>query len=198
MRLDEDARPGAQRVLAEVREAVVETGAGATAGELAAALGLHVTTVRFHLERLAADGLVAGHAVPSGGRGRPHMVYRALRVPDARAGMLAALTDAASGDGPVAERAQRAGERWAETLDLGEAGMVQALADVFAQLGFAPVPAGGGLALRACPFLDDARRHPEVVCGVHRGLAVGIARRAGGAVELTPFEGDVCVLALRG
>ena len=192
MMLDEDARPGAERVLAAVRDA----GAGVTAGEVAARLGLHVTTVRFHLERLAADGRVAGAAVQTGGRGRPRVVFRAVRLPDALAGMLAALTEAAAGEGPVAERAQNAGERWARTLDLGEAGVVGALADVFAQLGFAPERAEGGLALRACPFLDDARRHPEVVCGVHRGLAIGIARRAGGEVELRPFQGDVCVLAI--
>lgn len=194
MRIDEDARPGAERVLAAVRDA----GAGAAAGELAGLLGLHVTTVRFHLERLAAEGLVASHTVPTGGRGRPHDVYRAVRVPDAQARMLAALTDAAAGEGPVAERAQRAGERWAETLNLGEAGAIEALTDAFAQLGFAPVYAAGGLALRACPFLDDARRHPEVVCEVHRGLAVGIARRAGGEVELRPFQGNSCLLALCG
>lgn len=192
MMLDEDARPGAERVLAAVRDA----GVGATAGEVAARLGLHVTTVRFHLERLAADGRVAGAAVPTGGRGRPHVVFRAVRLPDARAGMLAALAEAAAGDGPVSERAQRAGERWAAGLDLGSGGVVDALADVFAQLGFAPERTEGGLTLRACPFLDDARRHPEVVCGVHRGLAEGIARRTGGAVELRPFQGDVCVLVV--
>lgn len=191
MRLGEDARPGAGRVLAAVRGAA----AGVTAAELGSRLGLHVTTVRFHLDRLAADGLIAGRAVPSGGRGRPRMVYQAVRVPDARAGMLAALADAAAGDGPAAERAQRAGEAWAEGLDVEGLDPVAALVAVFTELGFAPVLAEGRLALRACPFLDDARRHPEVVCGVHRGLAVGIARRAGGEVELRPFQGDVCVLA---
>ena len=124
------------------------------------------------------------------------MVYQAVRVPDARAGMLAALADAAAGDGPAAERAQRAGERWAEGLDVDGLGPVAALSAVFTELGFAPVSAEGGLALRACPFLDDARRHPEVVCGVHRGLAVGIARRAGASVELRSFQGDACVLGV--
>jgi predicted ArsR family transcriptional regulator len=190
MRIDEDARPGAGRVLAAVRDA----GAGVTAAELGSRLRLHVTTVRFHLDRLAADGLVAGRAVPSGGRGRPRMVYQAVRVPDARAGMLAALADAAAGDGSVAERAQCAGESWAEGLDVDGLDPVAALAAVFTELGFAPAPVEGGLALRACPFLDDARRQPEVVCGVHRGLALGIARRAGASVELRPFQGDVCVL----
>jgi predicted ArsR family transcriptional regulator len=110
--------------------------------------------------------------------------------------MLAALADAAAGEGPAAERAQRAGERWAEGLDVEGLDPVAALAAVFTGLGFAPVPTEGGLALRACPFLEDARRHPEVVCGVHRGLALGIAGRAGAAVELRPFQGNVCVLAV--
>lgn len=193
MRIDEDARPGAGRVLAAVRDAA----AGATAAELGSRLDLHVTTVRFHLDRLAADGLIAGHAVPSGGRGRPRMVYQAVRVPDARAGMLAALADAAAGDGPVAERAQRAGARWADGLDVDGLDPVAALSAVFTELGFAPVLAEGGLALQACPFLEDARRHPEVVCGVHRGLAMGIARRAGAEIDLRPFQGDACVLAVK-
>ncbi|WP_291383781.1 helix-turn-helix domain-containing protein [Demequina sp.] len=192
MRIDEDARPGAGRVLAAVRDAA----AGVTAAELGSRLGLHVTTVRFHLDRLAADGLVAGRAAPSGGRGRPRVVYQAVRVPDARVGMLAALADAAAGEGPAAERAQRAGERWAEGLDVDGLDPVAALVAVFTELGFAPAPFEGGLALRACPFLEDARRHPEVVCGVHRGLALGIARRAGASIELRPFEGGVCVLAI--
>jgi predicted ArsR family transcriptional regulator len=192
MRIDEDARPGAGRVLAAVRD----VGAGTTAAELSSGLGLHVTTVRFHLERLAADGLIAGRAIPSGGRGRPRIVYQAVRVPDARAGMLAALADAAAGDGLVAERAQRAGERWAEGLDVDGLDPVAALVAVFTELGFAPVPSVGGLALRACPFLEDARRHPEVVCGVHRGLAVGIARRGGSSVDLRPFQGNACMLTV--
>jgi predicted ArsR family transcriptional regulator len=192
MRIDEDARPGAERVLAAVRDA----GAGVTAAELGSRLGLHVTTVRFHLDRLAADGLIAGRAVPSGGRGRPRVVYQAVRVPDARAGMLAALADAAVGEGPAAERAQLAGERWAEGLDVDGLDPVAALAAVFTELGFAPASVEGGLALRACPFLEDARRHPEVVCGVHRGLALGIAQRAGGSIELRPFQGNACVLAV--
>src|SRR5665648_672914 len=76
-------------------------------------------------------------------------------------------------------------KRQAEALNLGEAGVMEALAHVFAELGFAPEAADGGLALHACPFLDDARRHPEVVCGVHRGLTVGIARRAGASVAVS-------------
>lgn len=192
MRLQEDARPGAERVLAAVRE----RSGGVTVGSLAEELGQHVTTVRFHLNRLIANGLVVGRSERSPGRGRPATIYRAVRVPDARIAMLAALADAAASEGTPAERAERAGARWAQEVDVEGLDARSALAAVFAELGFAPQPVGEGLALRACPFLDDARRHPDVVCGVHRGLAMGIARRAGAEVDLRPFQGDACVLGV--
>lgn len=190
--LQEDARPGVGRVLAAVRE---QSG-GVTVGALAVELGQHVTTVRFHLNRLIAAGLVVGRAERSRGRGRPATIYRAVRVPDARIGMLAALADAAAAEGTPAERAEQAGERWADEVDVEGLDARAALVAVFSELGFAPEPTGDGLALRACPFLDEARRHPEVVCGVHRGLAMGIARRAGAEVDLRPFQGDACVLGV--
>lgn len=177
-------------------DAVRSHSAGVSANELAEQLGLHVTTVRFHLERLERQGLVAGMTQPTGGRGRPRGIYRAVHVADVRARMLAALADAVSGDGPAAARARAAGERWAESLNLDVRDAPGALAAVFRQLGFAPEPFGDGLALTACPFIDEAREHPEAVCGVHQGLATGIARRAEATVELRPFQADVCVLAV--
>lgn len=192
MTAGEDTRPGAQRVLAVVRAARD----GITATAVASQVGLHVTTVRFHLDRLAAEGQVRANPVPSGGRGRPSLVYQAIHTPNARAAMLTALADAAAGSGPAARRAQQAGESWAASLDLDDRPVQDQLIDVFGQLGFAPSATPEGVALRSCPFLDDAHKHPEVVCGVHRGLALGIARRAGGTVTLKPFEGELCTLAL--
>lgn len=192
MRRDEDARPGAERVLNAVRDAPQ----GVAAGEIAERLGLHVTTVRFHLERLASRGRIVGATVHTGGRGRPHVIYQAVRTPDARAGMLAALADAAAGSGSVATRAQRAGEEWARSWSADGRPTQDVILEVFGQLGFAPQEKPDGVLLRACPFLDDARRHPDVVCGVHRGLAIGLARRAGGSVTLVPFAPGGCVLTL--
>lgn len=192
MRPYEDARPSARRVL----DAVRAHREGVSAAVLSHELGLHVTTVRFHLERLARDGLITSVTEPTGGRGRPRGMYRVVEVPDARAGMLAALADAAAGEGPAAVRARAAGERWAESLSLEVRDAASALASVFRQLGFAPEPFGDGLALTACPFIEEARQHPDAVCGVHQGLAAGIARRIGATVELRPFQGDVCVLGV--
>lgn len=48
---------------------------GLTARELAAVLGLHVTTARFHLDQLLAAGLLDSHFVRQGGAGRPAKKY---------------------------------------------------------------------------------------------------------------------------
>lgn len=45
------------------------------ARELAEACGLHVSTVRFHLEILAAAGLVRSQSEPAHRRGRPRLLY---------------------------------------------------------------------------------------------------------------------------
>ena len=55
-----------------------DTGAttpGFTAAELGAQVGLHVTTVRFHLDQLVAAGLVESAVRREGGAGRPRQVY---------------------------------------------------------------------------------------------------------------------------
>ena len=54
--------------------------------------------------------------------------------------------------------------------------------------------------LRRCPLLDIARRYPEVVCQVHRGLIEGALTQLGGhdaGVDLQPFaDPDACRLIL--
>src|SRR5688572_22466683 len=55
-----------------------DTGAmtpGFTAAELGIQVGLHVTTVRFHLDQLVAAGLVESAVRREGGAGRPRKVY---------------------------------------------------------------------------------------------------------------------------
>ncbi|WP_245634745.1 helix-turn-helix transcriptional regulator [Janibacter terrae] len=52
---------------------------GLTAQELGELAGLHVTTVRFHLERLVAGGLLTTHSVRTRGVGRPRKKYAIAR-----------------------------------------------------------------------------------------------------------------------
>ena len=175
-----------------------------TAAALADRLGLHVTTVRFHLDHLERVGLVARASAHSGRRGRPAATYRAVSVDltAARDQMIEALATAAARGGPSPQQdAREAGGRWAAGLPLPNGDARTLLTDLAAQLGFNPEPAERGIRLLACPFRSAARRNPQVVCQVHLGLLQGIAARAYDGDEvgvgLVPFaEPQACHLTL--
>lgn len=189
-----DPRP-ASKVEAVLRAAT----APLTVAEVAAALGVHATTARFHLERLEARGAVVSEAAGPAGRGRPARRYRLLDVVDARTRMIEALAEAMDGPGTSRARAEAAGERWGSDLPLPTGLPMTAVTTTFAELGFAPAPSDDGLRLRACPFLDAARRNPEVVCGVHLGVARAVTQLAGGTgdVTLEPFTPGGCRLSIQ-
>ncbi|GAB3440917.1 helix-turn-helix domain-containing protein [Phycicoccus ginsengisoli] len=60
---------------------------------------------------------------------------------------------------------------------------------------------GARIEIRPCPFLDLARSHGEVVCGVHRGLVSGMLGELDPSLALDglqPFERpDLCVARIR-
>lgn len=79
---------------------------------------------------------------------------------------------------------------------LGKLGTV---VDLLGEWGYVPELSLSGqdgdvtLTLRDCPFLDLARVHPEIVCGVHRGLLAGALEAVGepqAEVSLRPFVTD--------
>src|SRR3954453_2490728 len=69
------ASEGRQRVLQTLQEAAGSLGVD----ELAAQVGLHANTVRFHLTRLEAAGLVQRDREPRQSPGRPRFTYTASR-----------------------------------------------------------------------------------------------------------------------
>lgn len=79
------ASPIRRRIVAHLAEAAsrardadpADGSDGAGAAELAELLGLHVTTVRFHLDRLVAAGLLTTAMEHRDGVGRPRKLYRA-------------------------------------------------------------------------------------------------------------------------
>ncbi len=213
-----------RRVLEVLRQADAPQDAVA----LAQATGLHPNTVRFHLKVLIEAGYVVQATVPRSGPGRPQAVYTGV-TPAAEAGGYALLAEMLAGqldDLDGSALAQRAGRRWLHrtapagagpaatdpaaaptgagaTATLDEAAL-RATA-LFAELGFDPVrtPHAGAarIELHACPFLDVARRHPDVVCGVHlgllRGTVDGLAPQAFDT-ELYPFvRPGVCAAEIR-
>jgi predicted ArsR family transcriptional regulator len=181
------------------------------AAELAAATGLHVSTVRFHLDVLAEAGLVRHRAEPTGGRGRPRLLYepaRAGEAPEHTGYQLLASLLAAYWGGTPAERSRRAehaGRAAATAQHLAPAPTVDdALAEVvalFAELGFEPDLTRNGdeasIGLHACPFRAVATEHPEVVCAMHLGMLRGALADLGVPAtpsSLTPFvEPHLCV-----
>ena len=186
-----------ERVLQMVRE---RDGA-VDAVELSAQIGLHVTTVRFHLDALCDEGAIVRTRVNLPGAGRPRTGYLAVEERlDYR--ILAEVLAVELGQTVEtrARRAQRAGQKWAARITASnDAGADPAEApsddaddsldraalratDVFTRMGFAAELATAGepatreriIRLHACPIRDLARSHPEVGCGIHLGLLQGL------------------------
>jgi len=188
------------------------------APDLAGQVGLHLTTVRFHLEVLHRAGLLTRAPAARTTVGRPRTGYTPVpaEAPDPNTAHayqdLSGLLAGHLSDTPRrrAARAERAGLDWARQLlpvprDPGctveeAAGEVNRL---FTDLGFDPDLTTTGdshqIALRACPFRAVAREHPEVVCSVHLGLLRGSLTRLGVSTtsRLLPFiEPDLCLAHL--
>ncbi|MFY9806761.1 MAG: helix-turn-helix domain-containing protein [Pseudonocardiaceae bacterium] len=187
------------------------------ARELAAVCGLHVSTVRFHLDVLSEAGLVRSHSEPPRTRGRPRLLYAPASVGDTRAPKptgyqsLATILAAHWAETP-AERVRRAeGAGWAVAREQGftprpspsltaEESVAQ-VSGLFAELGFEPELAREGqdlqIRLHACPFRAVAQEHPDVVCSMHLGLLRGALAELEAPVatsSLRPFvEPHLCV-----
>lgn len=169
--------------------------------EIADALALHANTVRPHLERMRDVGLLEVRSEAGGGVGRPQHLYSL--APDAPSlglepppfPMLARM---------LLEAAHDAG---LDASDLGDAGRAQGRADACgwatgtdpvealtveqSRLGFDPtvidVEGGAVMAFAHCPFRELAERHPDLVCGLHRGLVEGLVDEIGRA-EVVRFH----------
>lgn len=180
---------------------------------LAAAVGLHVTTVRFHLEVLEQAGLVRHSSEPPSRPGRPRRLYAAVALGDESENRHQQLSQVlASGlaadilGGP--QLAEQAGRRWAVEQVPVEAPTswdqgTRRVSDLFDRLGFAPRladdPDFRRLELRGCPFRDVARGYPHIVCSVHLGLLREALDRGGvpraADAQLRAFvEPELCVV----
>jgi predicted ArsR family transcriptional regulator len=168
-----------------------------TVAQIAQAVGLSLATTRFHLTHLVDEGLVISRIRADQhrqGPGRPSLLFRALPAeavdPGAAYRQLATvLADQVSATGATAS-ALAAGERWATQLTAqqvaarprsgaaSQSGRLPRLLRMLADGGFAPQATsdGTGIHLHACPYMDLARTHADVVCSVHLGLIRGLLR----------------------
>lgn len=202
-----DAR---QRVLSSVADAADR---GVTVAEAAALLGGHPNRSRAHLEALLADGLVASAPCKPSGRGRPALRYRitaagrralAGRTGGDYRGLAHAFAAhlAATGN---ADEAREVGRLWAAELaewagdDEPPSDTGERLLRLLADLDFGPAPEADAIVLRTCPFVEEAREQPTVICGVHQGLIDGALESWGqpARAKLQPFSGPgACRLRL--
>jgi predicted ArsR family transcriptional regulator len=206
------ADPSRARILAELAD-----DGPLDARELAARVGLHVNTVRVHLGALADAGLVSSETLPSQGRGRPRLVYRATAAEpeEGRRYRLLAeiLTALVARLGPQATgRLEEIGEAWGHYMvdsappyaTLPDAEAVDRLVALLDDVGFQPELEQDRrrrrILMRPCPFLELARRHQDVVCPIHLGLMRGALAELGAettATKLEPFvRPDLCVAHL--
>lgn len=184
--------------------------------EVAEAVGLHVNTVREHLDRLVVAGFADRAPEIRHTRGRPRMLYRSTateatteldqRVRDQ---LMRVLLSGYPRPEEARARAEQAGEVWAshypcETAGRDEgtrASQLAALHDHFRALGFEPAPDTDGLTLRLqhCPFADLRGQDGDLVCRVHLGLTRGMLARHEGplAVDRIVCVGEGCEVRLR-
>jgi predicted ArsR family transcriptional regulator len=181
-----------------------------TTAEVSEALGLHVNTVRPHLERMREVGLLQVEAEPRGGVGRPQHRYslaadapslglepspfpllaRVLLSAAAAAGVDGEEVAEAGREQGLADAAAWAGDAVGAPAADGTAAIdcLDALLLEQSRLGFDPAlvvdDTRATLAFTHCPFRALAEAHPDLVCSLHRGLVEGLVGHfAGASVE---------------
>jgi predicted ArsR family transcriptional regulator len=166
--------------------------------DISDSLGLHPNTVRPHLERMREAGLLDVEVGGRGDVGRPQHRYSIAadapslgfepptmpvlaRMVLAMAARLQASADDAEAVGRT-EGATRAQPYQSAPSTL------EALVSDLDRLGFDPVvtdavddPDAAVVAFSNCPFAELAAAHPDLVCGLHRGLVAGFVAEMGDA-----------------
>jgi predicted ArsR family transcriptional regulator len=172
-----------------------------TRDQAAAAVGISRKLAAFHLDKLAAAGLLETAAPDPASRrpgpGRTPKAYRpaaaevTLSIPQRRYDALGeVLAQAILANGPASttrhtahqlahDRGVALGERVRTERRLGRLGPERALTvigELLAACGYAPVraPTQLQLLLRNCPFQQLARRAPELVCGLNQEFLAGL------------------------
>lgn len=186
--------------------------------DIAESLALHTNTVRPHLERMREAGLIAMQVGGRGDVGRPQHRYSIAsdapslglepptmpvlaRMVLAMAKRLQASPEDAAAVG--AEEGRRRARPYAAAPST-----LEALVSDLDRLGFDPIVtdaigavvddvcadegAAAVVAFANCPFADLAQQHPDLVCGLHRGLVAGFVAQMGDAETR-----DFCTLTSR-
>src|SRR6476659_7315620 len=172
--------------------------------EVAAAAGVGRTLAAYHLDRLAAEGLLVvtqerrtGRSGP--GAGRPAKLYArsqdevSVSVPPRDyhlAARLLADAAAADTDGHTRRALTAAAQQLGGELAADDA----PLEPLLRERGYEPYDDDGVVRLRNCPFHAVAQRHAEVVCDMNLALLGGLVEEMPGVTAaLEPAAGRCCV-----
>jgi predicted ArsR family transcriptional regulator len=187
--------------------------------QAAEAVGVALHQAKFHLDRLAAEGLLETDYVRLTGRtgpgaGRPAKRYRrgdaefAVALPareyELAGRIMADAITAAARTGELVTDTLRTAAAAHGTAIGREAGGRASSADIAVDLaasllsehGYEPRRSGEVLTLANCPFHALARTHTQLVCQMNHALVAGLAESVAGGllqVDLEPGEHRCCV-----
>lgn len=162
--------------------------------ELTGYVRLNHNAVRQHLAVLKDAGLVTEEAEDRSRPGRPRLLYRphpeaagSWGTPGGYAWLAGVLVGAVRRKQDGRQAGREEGRRRAAEL-AGPGDPVDLLQQEMTRRGFRPARTGDrqriSLVLGRCPFAEVAATDPKTVCGLHLGLAEGLADGLGGlAVE---------------
>jgi predicted ArsR family transcriptional regulator len=191
--------------------------------QAADALAIARHTAKFHLDKLAEEGLLdtsfkrlSDRRGP--GAGRPTKLYArssrqlSVTLPERRydlAGhLLASAIDNAAGEGnSAAEALTAAATQWGRALgDQARAAagprpsperLTAATCQTLDEYGYEPHRAGATILLSNCPFHTLAREHTALVCGMNLAIMAGVTDQVGKsglAARLDPAADRCCVV----
>ena len=187
------------------------------------ALGIARHTAKFHLDKLADEGLLdtdfkrlSERRGP--GAGRPTKLYKrssrqlSVTLPERRydlaAQLLASAIDDAIADGTtVTDAVNAAAAHWGRTV--GDQARADAgcstkprtashlTCEALTEYGYEPHRIAGAIVLCNCPFDTLAREHTQLVCGMNLAMLTAVTNRVsktGLAARLEPASDRCCVV----
>lgn len=197
---------------ADVLAVLRRTDTALSIASIADELGLHLNTVRFHLDALLEERRVERADDEPAKPGRPPHRFRAVRTmnpagPRHYELLAEVLADALGRQPDPAAEAAALGRSLGARLgrprrQAARDKPVAELIGLLDEYGFAPEPPADTtrIMLRHCPFLELAQAHPEVVCPLHLGFMQGAVQAWDTPIQvsaLTPFaEPDGCATEL--
>ena len=176
--------------------------------EAAAHLGIGRTLAAYHLDRLAADGLLeVSYGRPPGrggpGAGRPAKLYRraerdfALVTPPRDYLLLAEILVRADEEGSEPVRAAVERSARGVGIEIGRSAEPRALEEILRERGYEPfTDEEGALRFGNCPFHRLAETHRAAVCSLNLALVEGLLEGVGATgctAALEPDRAGCCV-----